>query len=102
MNGTGIGNAPYTIECSHNRNVLVNLHVLLVNLTIKYFNDINVVEFKVFTLFYKPILKYAEVMSHIHYFKYWTQALFFNVFIVNHDNCVGFLNDDTLKFRVLY
>lgn len=52
-----LGTPPITIERSHNRNVLVNLHVLLVNLTIKYFNDMDVVksiEFYVFTLFKNP------------------------------------------------
>lgn len=49
-----MGTPPNTIERSHNRNVLVNFHMLLVNLTIKYFNDMIVVksiEFSVFTLF---------------------------------------------------
>lgn len=42
------------IECSYNRNVLVNFYMLLVNLMIKYFNDMIVVksiEFSVFILF---------------------------------------------------
>lgn len=49
-----MGTPPNTIERSHNRKVLVNFHMLLVNLTIKYFNDVIVVksiEFNVFTLF---------------------------------------------------
>lgn len=42
------------IECSYNRKVLVNFYMLLVNLIMKYFNDMIVVksiEFNVFILF---------------------------------------------------
>lgn len=49
-----MGTPPNTIERKSQQNVLVNFHMLLVNLTMKYFNDMIVVksiEFNVFTLF---------------------------------------------------
>lgn len=43
------------IECSYNRNVFVNFYMLLVNLMIKYFNDI--LQLKVLSLMYLFYLK---------------------------------------------
>lgn len=62
-----MGTPPNTIERSHNRNVLVNFHMLFVNLTIKYFNDMIVVksiEFNVITLF-KNLPYYIDVGNRV-------------------------------------